>query len=100
MFCTHCGKETPEGSRFCAQCGQEIMGVANTATKNNYHVYGTGNKKNVTQQPMTGTETKSSVYVRGHGTQASSSPSYISKRPVNREPDAFERFIGVCLGQK
>ncbi|MBF0122696.1 MAG: zinc-ribbon domain-containing protein [Candidatus Omnitrophica bacterium] len=32
MFCSKCGKEQQEGSRFCAQCGQEIGKHAASST--------------------------------------------------------------------
>ena len=28
MFCTQCGHQNPEGSRFCAQCGTALPGTA------------------------------------------------------------------------
>ncbi len=28
MFCTQCGHQNPEGSRFCAQCGTALAGVS------------------------------------------------------------------------
>ncbi len=31
MFCKHCGKKNPEGSKFCQHCGLEIGNVAKTS---------------------------------------------------------------------
>ncbi len=30
MYCKHCGKKNPEGSKFCQHCGQEIDNIAKT----------------------------------------------------------------------
>ena len=30
MFCTQCGHQNPEGSRFCAQCGTALTGTASS----------------------------------------------------------------------
>ena len=29
MFCTNCGTELPDGSKFCSNCGQKIGEVTN-----------------------------------------------------------------------
>ena len=31
MFCTHCGKELPDGVRFCTGCGAELKAQAKPA---------------------------------------------------------------------
>lgn len=31
MFCNHCGKPIPEGSRFCAECGAAVGGAIQPA---------------------------------------------------------------------
>lgn len=41
MFCPHCGKDIPDGSRFCPNCGKEIF-PSNT---NNMQKNGTGKPK-------------------------------------------------------
>lgn len=32
MYCTHCGAQAADGTKFCAQCGTAVTGAAYTAT--------------------------------------------------------------------
>ncbi len=36
-YCTNCGAEIPNGTRFCTKCGQSTNQVSNSASNNNKH---------------------------------------------------------------
>ena len=41
MFCSNCGKEIPDGSKFCPLCGKNLTGGTNTSPSNEVTVSST-----------------------------------------------------------
>jgi len=97
MFCTNCGKETPEGSKFCAQCGNKIVGIANDTLKSD--IKKTQNKKDILKQDgvfvrgNTNTHTAQSLPTDNNQDVNDALEQYRQSKRVNREPDTAERFV-------
>ncbi|MBA3338571.1 MAG: FHA domain-containing protein [Geodermatophilaceae bacterium] len=89
MYCTQCGHENPESSRFCAQCGHALSRSTEVPTGETTKVIPRVGGEDSTELPEVGDETPSS----GESSVVESLPPGSALLVVKRGPNAGSRFL-------